>query len=46
VVWVVRALERIGDHVNNICESIIYQVKGMDVRHVDLDEIESNIHNE
>lgn len=46
VVWVVRALERIGDHVNNICESIIYQVKGMDVRHVDLDEIDSNIHNE
>lgn len=46
VVWVVRALERIGDHVNNICESIIYQVKGMDVRHADLDEIASNIRDE
>ena len=43
VVWVVRALERIGDHVNNICESIIYQVKGMDVRHVDLDEVAKDI---
>ncbi|MGQ0657419.1 MAG: phosphate signaling complex protein PhoU [Chromatiales bacterium] len=43
VVWMVRALERIGDHVNNICESIIYQVKGMDVRHISLDEISTDL---
>ena len=36
-----KAIERIGDHAKNIAEFIIYIVKGADVRHTSMAEIES-----
>jgi phosphate transport system protein len=40
IVWVAKAFERIGDHAKNIAEQVIYIVKGTDVRHTSLAEIE------
>ena len=41
LLFVAKAIERIGDHAKNVAELIIYIVKGADVRHLPLDEIES-----
>jgi phosphate transport system protein len=40
VVWVAKAFERIGDHAKNIAESVIYIVRGRDVRHIPLAQME------
>ncbi|MEY4752352.1 MAG: hypothetical protein RJA44_27 [Pseudomonadota bacterium] len=41
LVFVAKAIERVGDHAKNLAEQIIYIVKGTDVRHNKPDAIES-----
>lgn len=43
LLFLAKAIERIGDHSKNVAELIIYLVKGKDVRHSSLDEIEAVI---
>lgn len=38
VMWCARSIERIGDHCKNICEYVVYIVKGNDIRHISDDE--------
>jgi phosphate transport system protein len=44
LLFVAKALERIGDHAKNIAELIIYIVKGEDIRHSSIEHIESTVH--
>jgi phosphate transport system protein len=41
LLFLAKAIERIGDHAKNIAEQIIYIVKGTDVRHSTMDQIET-----
>ena len=41
LLFLAKAIERIGDHAKNIAELIIYVVKGTDVRHTSMEQIES-----
>jgi phosphate transport system protein len=40
IVWVARAIERMGDHSKNLAEQVIYIVKGTDVRHTSFENVE------
>jgi phosphate transport system protein len=43
LVFVAKAIERVGDHSKNLAEAIIYVVKGTDVRHTSLADVENVI---
>jgi len=43
LLFIAKAIERIGDHAKNIAELIIYIVKGADVRHTSIEQIESTL---
>ncbi|MDP2226844.1 MAG: phosphate signaling complex protein PhoU [Moraxellaceae bacterium] len=43
VMWVLRSLERIGDHARNISEQLIFLVKGADVRHTSYEAIQKRL---
>ena len=40
LVFVAKAIERVGDHAKNLAEAIIYVVKGTDVRHTSVEAVE------
>ncbi len=43
VLWAARAVERVGDRCKNICEYIIFFVKGKDVRHTSYEDMEKDL---
>ncbi|RCX06749.1 phosphate signaling complex protein PhoU [Marinomonas foliarum] len=43
VIWVLRSLERIGDHARHTCQHLIFMVKGVDVRHVNVNDLAAQV---
>lgn len=43
LVFVAKAIERVGDHAKNLAEAVIYIVKGTDVRHTPMADVEDAV---
>jgi phosphate transport system protein len=43
LVFVAKAIERVGDHAKNVAEVVIYIVKGTDVRHTSMADVEDAV---
>jgi len=43
MLFIAKALERIGDHSKNMSEHVVYMVKGRDVRHLDVEDVEREV---
>ena len=43
IIWIAKAIERIGDHAKNMAEYVIYIVKGTDVRHINVEQVEQRL---
>lgn len=43
MLFAAKAIERIGDHAKNMAEYVIFLVKGKDVRHISIEEVEQEV---
>ncbi len=43
IIFIAKALERVGDHAKNISEYVVYMIMGKDVRHLSVEELEQAV---
>ena len=41
LVFVAKAIERVGDHAKNLAEQTIYVVSGADIRHISMSDVDA-----